>query len=117
VSNRVIAVTPTGVGMVTNISCGGIAFKCSKAHDFPTEMPIDIYDSKGNCVVENMVANQVWEKQINQIRFNSPFSVEVGMCFSQLTASQKNQISNYLNELVESGQRAPHKHCIKQGKA
>ena len=95
-----IGITPHGICQVVNLSKDGVSFKCVKERDFPVEWSMTVYDVTGQCL-EQLRVKKVWENWLNIPDASSPFSVEIGGVFQNLTSSQKDQIDTYLQQLLE----------------
>ncbi len=94
-----IAVTPNAVCQVVNLSKDGISFKCTKEHYFPFEWTMNIYDIAGQSL-EQLHVKKVWESWLNIQDDQSPFTMEVGGRFQNLSSSQKDQLNTYLQQLL-----------------
>lgn len=95
-----IAITPHGIGQVININRNGLAFKCVEERDFPVEWSMAIYDITGQRL-EQLQVTKVWEKDLGSPKASSPFAMEVGGEFVNLSSAQKAQLNIYLQQLVE----------------
>jgi len=98
--NDGIALTPKGVCQLANLNADGISFKCTKEGSFPGEWQMDIYDSRG-LSLEKVKVKKVWEKGLRKAISTSPFSIEIGGEFQNLTDEQAEQIISYLQYLTE----------------
>ena len=95
-----IGITPHGIGQVINLSKDGVSFKCVKEHHFPVEWSMTVCDITGQCL-ERLQVKKVWENRLNIPGNPSPFSIEVGGTFQNLSSLQKDQLSTYLQQLLE----------------
>lgn len=96
-----IAITPHGIGQVININRSGLSFKCVEERDFPLEWSMAIYDITGQRL-EQLRVKKVWEKELGEPDGSTPFSMEVGGEFKNLSTTQKAQLNIYLQQLVET---------------
>lgn len=95
-----IGVTPHGICQVTNLSKDGVSFKCVRERYFPVEWSMTVYDVTGQCL-ERLQVKKVWENWLKTSDASSPFSIEVGGEFQNLSSSQKDQLETYLQQLLE----------------
>jgi len=95
-----IGITPHGICQVINLSKDGVSFKCVKGRDFPGEWSMTVYDVTGQCL-EKLQVKKIWENWLNIPDTPSPFSIEVGAAFQNLSSSQKDQLNTYLQQLLE----------------
>lgn len=95
-----ISITPHGICQVINLSKDGISFKCIKERDFPVKWSMTVCDITGQCL-DQLQVKKVWENRLNIPGKPSPFSIEVGGTFQNLSSSQKDQLNIYLQQLLE----------------
>lgn len=95
-----IGITSHGICQVINLSKDGVSFKCVKERYFPVEWSMTVYDVTGQCL-ERLRVKKVWENWLKISDASSPFSVEVGGVFQNLSSSQKDQLETYLQQLLE----------------
>ena len=88
------------VCLVTNISKNGFAFKCIKRPYFIQDWSVDIIDISG-LSLEQVQVKEVWEKHMSDLEKQSPFTVEFGVEFENLSPLQKSQLDIYIRKLEE----------------
>lgn len=94
-----IAITPNGVCQIVNLNKDGVSFKCVRGLDFPLAWSMAIYDTTGQ-VLEQLHVKKIWENSLIHSHNSSPFSIEVGGEFQNLSTSQKSQLDTYLLQLL-----------------
>ena len=95
-----IVMTPHGICQVINLTKDGVSFKCVKNRDFPFEWTMNIYDITGRSL-EQLQVKKIWEHWLNIQDVQSPFSIEVGGAFQNLSSSQRDQLNIYLQRLLD----------------
>lgn len=94
-----VALTPSGVCLVVNLSKSGLLLKCFVEQGFSDECSVDLYDITGHNV-EGLKVKKVWEKKSSNVKISSKFEVEVGGQFENLTRSQETTLQSYLQCLM-----------------
>ncbi len=95
-----ISITPHGICQIINLSKDGVSFKCVKERNFPGEWSMTICDIAGQCL-EQLQVKKIWTNRLNIPGDPSPFTIEVGGAFQNLSSSQKDQLKTYLQQLLE----------------
>ena len=99
-ARRGIAITPYGIGQITNLNRDGASFKCVEKRNFPLQWSMAIYDSTGQCL-EQLRVKKIWEKGLKDPTTPSPFAMEIGVKFQNLSLRQEEQINAYMQQLLE----------------
>ena len=96
-----IAVTPYGICQIIDLTQDGFSFKCVKQNEFPSEWTMDIYVTTG-LSLEQLQVKKVWVKFLENNGIQTPFSMEVGGEFKELSPEQEKQLNTYLQELEKA---------------
>lgn len=96
-----IAVSPYGICQIIDLTRDGFSFKCIKQTEFPSEWLMDIYVTTG-LSLEQLKVKKVWVKFLENNANQTPFSMEVGGEFMELSPEQEEQLNTYLHELEKT---------------
>lgn len=96
-----VAVTPYGICQIIDLTQDGFSFKCIKQSEFPSEWSMDIYVTTG-LSLEQLQVKKVWVKFLQDRSNQTPFSMEVGGEFMDLSPEQEEQLNTYLQELEKT---------------
>lgn len=95
---HILAITGRGTGQIVDISREGLSFGCLYPHKFPDTWPMDILDAKGSHIKQIQV-RKIWERTIGHPDLSAKFELEVGVEFTDLSASQADEIDFLLDNL------------------
>ncbi|MBT8362229.1 MAG: hypothetical protein KJO32_14865 [Deltaproteobacteria bacterium] len=96
-----IAVTPYGICQIIDLTRDGFSFKCVKQTEFPSEWSMDIHVTTG-LSLEQLQVKKVWVKFLQDRNNQTPFSMELGGQFMELSPEQEEQLNTYLQELEKT---------------
>lgn len=96
-----IAVSLYGICQIIDLTRDGFSFKCIKKTEFPSEWLMDIYVTTG-LSLEQLKVKKVWVKLLENNANQTPFSMEVGGEFMELSPEQEEQLNTYLHELEKT---------------
>jgi hypothetical protein len=95
---HILAITGRGTGQIIDISREGLSFGCLYPHKFPDTWPMDILDAKGSHIKQIQV-RKIWERTLGHPELSPKFELEIGVEFTDLTASQAEEIDFLLDNL------------------
>jgi hypothetical protein len=95
---HILAITGRGTGQIVDISREGLSFGCLYPHKFPDTWPMDILDAKGSHIKQIQV-RKIWERTLGHPELSPEFELEIGVEFTDLTASQAEEIDFLLDNL------------------
>lgn len=95
---HILAITGRGTGQIVDISREGLSFGCLYPHKFPDTWLMDILDAKGSHI-KQIEVRKIWERTIGHPELSTKFELEVGVEFTDLTASQEEEIDFLLDNL------------------
>ncbi len=101
-----LAINERGTGQIFDISREGLSFGCLYPHNFPDTWQMDILNAKGSHI-KHIQVRKIWERTIGHPQLSTKFEVEVGVEFTDLTASQAEEIDFLLDNLDLLGDYSP----------
>lgn len=95
-----IARTSNQVCQIIDINKNGCSFKCATRRPFSEVWSMDLYDTSG-INLEQLRVKKIWQQCLPGHDETSPFPMEIGVQFKNLSRSQKALLTSYLQKLRE----------------
>lgn len=93
---KTIAIAPHGVFQVTDISEGGLSFKCFTHTDLPKSCVLSVLCIDKTLNIKSIPAEIVWEAWDGNPSFSGLYIKQIGLKFCQMNQKVKHQLEQLL---------------------